>query len=130
MNIIEVGKKENIGKEYNVYRQGMCIGKWVIRRIETSNEFEFYNWKDARMSDLYYTSQMLGMEFEEVIDWSEVPVNTMIWVRDDEEVDWLPRHFAKYEDGKVLAWNGGKTSFTATGEGETTSWNHVKLYQE
>jgi hypothetical protein len=29
MNIFEVGKKENIGKEYNVYRQGICIGKWI-----------------------------------------------------------------------------------------------------
>jgi hypothetical protein len=130
MNIFEVGKKENIGKEYNVYRQGICIGKWTMMRIETSNEFEFYNKKDERMTDLYYISQILGMKFEEVIDWAEVPVNTMIWVRESEEYDWLPRHFAKYEDGKVLAWNDGKTSFTATCEGETTSWDYVKLYQK
>ena len=25
MNIIEVGKKENIGKEYNDYRQGIYV---------------------------------------------------------------------------------------------------------
>ena len=77
MNIFEVGKKENIGKEYNVYRQGMCIGKWTIRRIATSNEFEFYNKKDERMTDLYYTSQILEMEFEEVVDWSKAPVDTI-----------------------------------------------------
>ena len=75
MNIFEVGKKENIGKEYNVYRQGICIGKWTIRRIATSNEFEFYNKKDERMSDIYYTSQILEMEFEEIIDWSKAPVD-------------------------------------------------------
>ena len=77
MNIFEVGKKENIGKEYNVYRQGICIGKWVIRRIATSNEFEFYNKKDERMSDIYYTSQILEMEFEEIIDWSKAPVDAI-----------------------------------------------------
>ena len=77
MNIFEVGKKENIGKEYNVYRQGICIGKWVIRRIATSNEFEFYNKKDERMTDLYYISQILEMEFEEIIDWSKAPVDTI-----------------------------------------------------
>ena len=77
MNIFEVGKKENIGKEYNVYRQGICIGKWVIRRIATSNEFEFYNKKDERMTDLYYISQILEMEFEKIIDWSKVPVDTI-----------------------------------------------------
>ena len=77
MNIFEVGKRENIGKEYNVYRQGICIGKWVIRRIATSNEFEFYNKKDERMSDIYYTSQILEMEFEEVIDWSKASIDTI-----------------------------------------------------
>ena len=77
MNIFEVGKKENIGKEYNVYRQGICIGKWVIRRIATSNEFEFYNKKDERMTDLYYISQILEMEFEEVIDWSKASIDTI-----------------------------------------------------
>ena len=77
MNIFEVGRKENIGKEYNVYRQGICIGKWAIRRVATSNEFEFYNKKDERMTDLYYTSQMLEMEFEEIIDWSKASIDTI-----------------------------------------------------
>ena len=83
MNIFEVGKKENIEKEYNVYRQGICIGKWTIRRIATSNEFEFYNKKDERMTDLYYTSQMLEMEFEEISEWSKVPVDTLVEASDD-----------------------------------------------
>ena len=77
MKIQEVLRKENIGKEYNVYRQGICIGKWTIRRIATSNEFEFYNKKDERMSDIYYTSQILEMEFEEIIDWSKAPVDAI-----------------------------------------------------
>ena len=132
MNIIEVSKKENIGKEYKVYRQGICIGKWVIRRIETSNEFEFYNWKDARMSDLYYTSQMLGMEFEEVMDWSKVPVDTKVLVSDDGK-KWDRRHFAKYEDGKVYCFNDGYTSFTIVDYAylsNATPWEYCKLYQK
>ena len=90
MNIFEVGKKENIVKEYNVYRQGICIGKWAIRRVATSNEFEFYNKKDERMSDIYYTSQMLEMEFEEIIDWSKAnfylnPVARIVYISDMHE---------------------------------------------
>ena len=132
MNIFEVGKKENLGKEYNVYRQGICIGKWVMMRIETSNEFEFYNWKDVRMTDIYYISQILGMEFEEVIDWSKIPVDTKVLVSSDGK-DWYRRHFAEYKDGKVYCFNNGATSFTAQGSeflSGKVSWEYAKLYEE
>ena len=129
MNIVEVGKKENIGKEYNVYRQGICIGKWVMMRIETSNEFEFYNWKDERMTDLYYISQILGMEFEEVIDWSKIPVDTKVLVSKDGKY-WYKRYFAKYEKGKVFCFDSGATSFSVEDDFGTSIWQYVKLYQE
>jgi hypothetical protein len=129
MNYFEVVKKENIGKSYEMVIDGISKGVWKLRSGFSAKEFDFY--RDGKpLTSVYFSSQIIRMKFEEVIDWAEVPVNTMIWVRESEEYDWLPRHFAKYEDGKVLAWNGGKTSFTATCEGETTSWEYVKLYQE
>ena len=62
-------------------------------------------------------------EYEEV-DWSKVEVDTPILVRTDEATSWLRRHFAKYEDGKVYAWNGGGTSWSET---VMNNWNYAKL---
>ena len=57
-------------------------------------------------------------------DWSKVEVDTPILVRIDEATSWLRRHFAKYEDGKVYAWNGGRTSWN---ESVATGWEYAKL---
>lgn len=51
-------------------------------------------------------------------------VDTPILVRDYERDKWLPRYFAKYEDGVVYAWIDGKTSWT---NDEVTRWEYAKL---
>ena len=129
MNIFEVGKKENIGKEYNVYRQGICIGKWTIRRMTTSNVFEFYNKKYERMTDLYYTSQMLEMEFEEISEWSKVPVDTLVEVSDDGK-GFIKRYFAKYERGMIFTWSDGRSSKTAYSENDVVKWEMANIIRE
>ena len=67
-------------------------------------------------------------EYEEYVDWSKVPVDTKILVRDDENVPWTPRHFACIEHGCVYAFSYGRTSFTCNGKGR--SWKYAKLYKE
>lgn len=65
-------------------------------------------------------------EYEEPpVDWSKVPVDTPILVRDYEEDVWEKRHFAKYENGIVYAWDEGTTSWS--GGGSRTSWEMAKL---
>ena len=49
---------------------------------------------------------------ETEIDWSKVPMDTPIYVRDGKNQEWIPRHFAKYENGTVYAFTQGHTSFT------------------
>lgn len=49
---------------------------------------------------------------EELVDWSSIDVDTPVWVRDNQYDEWLPRHFAKYEDGMVYVWDMGCTSFS------------------
>ena len=61
---------------------------------------------------------------EPTIDWSKVEVDTLILVGMNEECP-HKRHFAKFDDGKVCAWNDGKTSFT--GNGLYTPWLYAKL---
>jgi hypothetical protein len=130
MNIIEVSKKENIGKVYEVFIDGYSKGVWELGWLYGKIEFDLFNEEKKALTFIFSISQILRMEFEEVVDWSKVPVDTPIWVRDNEELDWFPRHFARYEDGKVFAWDEGKTSFTVTSKYESFPWKYAKLYQE
>ena len=63
-------------------------------------------------------------EHVEGIDWTKIAVDTPILVCDDNMTKWVTRHFAKYKNGLVYAWDGGGTSYTTN---ETTGWNYAKL---
>ena len=67
-------------------------------------------------------------EYEEYVDWSKVPVDTKILVRDNENASWAPRHFAGVAHGCIYAFSYGRTSFTCNGKGR--SWKYAKLYKE
>jgi hypothetical protein len=64
---------------------------------------------------------------EPEVDWSKVKVDTPILVRNYESGDWTKRYFAKFVDGKVYAWIGGATSWSADGELDVTFWKYAKL---
>lgn len=79
---------------------------------------------------LYYThKQLVDMEFEEVIDWSKIPIDTKVLVWNESDKQKLPRHFAGVDSGtgRVLTWYIGKTSFTTE---TTTDWDYAELYEE
>ena len=61
---------------------------------------------------------------EPEVDWSKIPVNTPILVKDLIEGAWKKRYFAKYIDGGVYAWSDGKASYTTD---SMTFWVHAKL---
>ena len=130
MNIIEVSKKENVGKVYEIFIDGVSEETWELKDGFSTKEFEFFKDGEA-LPELYFSSQIARMEFEEIFDWSKVPVDTPILVRDDEDADWIPRHFAKCENGVVYAWASGKTSHTI---GNLVvmfnEWKYVKLYEK
>lgn len=61
---------------------------------------------------------------EPQIDWSKVPVDTPILVRDKESDKWLRRYFARYEKGWVYAWSAeNKTT-------RTMNWKYAKLAED
>ena len=128
MNYFEVVKKENVGKSYEIFIDGVSKGVWELKETSRPKEFEFY--KDRLiLTEVYFSSQLIRMEFKEVVDWSKVPVDTKVLVSNDGE-KWYKRHLYKYEDGKFLAWDNGKTSFTATDVNDRFPWEYAKLYQE
>lgn len=67
------------------------------------------------------------IESEEQVNWSELPVDTPILVKDSISRNWERRHFAKYVDGGVYAWNDGLTSFTTYSDDFVTLWSYAKL---
>ena len=128
MNIIEVAKKENVGKRYEITIDNENIGIWEFKETYRKNEFEFYR-NGSSLSGSYYTSLIAKMEFEEVIDWSKIPVDTKVLVSKDGKY-WYKRYFAKYEKGKVFCFDSGATSFSVEDDFGTSIWQYVKLYQE
>ena len=72
-----------------------------------------------------YQMIWLLKDYEEPkVDWSKVPVDTLILVRDFEDKEWLKRYFAKYENERVYAWGNGCTSRTAD---RMYDWKYAKL---
>ena len=61
---------------------------------------------------------------EPEVDWSKVKVDTPILVRHRLDGEWEKRHFAKYENGDVYAWDNGRTSWTVANE---IKWKYAKL---
>lgn len=63
---------------------------------------------------------------EPPVDWTKVPVDTQILVRDYENHEWIRRYFARYVNGEVLAWRNGTTSWSTNHE-NVISWKYAKL---
>lgn len=67
---------------------------------------------------------------EPPVDWSKVPVDTKVYVRDFENGFWIPRHFARFEDGKIVTWNDGATSFSIDDFNNVSKWNQGRLAED
>ena len=131
MNIMQVMKKENLGKRYT--SEG---------RVFVLEESLYYLWlRDEKTKEVIEDShltldEILHMEFEEIVnvDWSKVQVDTKILVSEDGK-DWYRRYFAKYENGFIYAFPDGLSSFTASykpecGYRRVCAWKYGKLYEE
>ena len=66
-------------------------------------------------------------DIREEVDWGKVPVDTRIIVSNCRDFKIVQkRYFAKYEDGKIYAWYGGATSWSAKSN-LVTGWKYAKL---
>lgn len=62
----------------------------------------------------------------EEIDWSKIPKDTKVLVRNSKEEEWQRRYFAEYKNGKPYTFNNGWTSWTTSNK---TSWEYCKLVE-
>lgn len=107
-----------------------CNGKGfalVGNKIRTCNETScgscsFYATKCGLKKKEWANSEYV----EQSIDWSKVPVDTPILVKDTEDDDWMNRYFAEYKNGTVYAWCNGATSWT---EKSKCEWQYAKLVE-
>ena len=102
------------------------------------NNMKLVPCKDILCSDCYFgfkvgikcndaCKEWCKSEYKEPpIDWSKVPVDTPILVRDSQDEEWHRRHFAKFEDGIVYAWDDGRTSWSSLSD-EVVDWKYAKL---
>ncbi len=94
---------------------------FVKPRILKSRDCANTNCDQCKMLQIVWLME----DYEEPkVDWNNVEVDTPILVRDYEGQEWGARHFAKYENETVYAWDGGRTSWTGDG---VTEWKYAKL---
>ena len=134
MNIIEVVKKENVDKKYTTWHKGeertvkvvKCHGENydLVEIVQDDKN----GYKDRNLLDIMYMSELVKLEFEEMINWNKVKTDTFILVSNDNK-SWERALFAFCENGNVYAWDNGKCSFTCAGAKVlATSWKYAKLY--
>ena len=125
MKAWEICKEENVGKKFKD-----SDGKeWEVVEVYMSCEYDLRSKVGCLITDSLAVSEIAELDFEEVIDWSKVPVDTKILVSNFGTKQYKA-YFAKYEDGKIYAWDSGRTSFTAGFENNMACWDYVKLYKE
>lgn len=81
---------------------------------------QFCKWKKAKLQEIDPVS----------VDWANVPIDTPIFVRSGDDKPWFKRHFCRYEDGMVYAWNSGYTSRSIENPDDpmlSSSWKQAKL---
>ena len=106
---------------FNDNLSGKISPKIKITKIYDLSEY-------ASMSLEFSTENRdLLWSIEDEVDWDEVEVDTKVLVRDRPYNEWLKRHFAKYEDGKVYVFNDGRTSWSSRG---ITHWEETKLWED
>ena len=96
-------KATTIYKDTYSYRIVNGVLKWYCDGYQS--------WETSNIS----YNETINMDFTEYTpptDWSKVEVDTKILVRDWDNSEWIPRHFAIYKNGRIHTWNNGHTSFT------------------
>lgn len=87
------------------------------------------NWCRALL-DLWFDEEC-GEPQKPLVDWSRVPVDTLVRVRDNEDGEWLLRYFCEWDgdmDRKYRTFPTGRTSKTATYYLE--NWRFCELVED
>lgn len=72
----------------------------------------------------------LDEEYEEPeVDWSKVPVDTLVRVRDNEDEEWVLRYFDSFEEENFRSMSGHNYLVFADGATSVTGGDHVEQWK-
>ena len=97
-----------VSKSKPLFEKNKFIEKMMLYDLLSGYEYKLGR---ASMNDEEYCIN-IGEKLN-IIDWSTVKVDTKIRVSNFEGDLWRRRYFAFYENGKVYAFDSGKTSWSA-----------------
>lgn len=116
----------------NLYRRTERLSLELSGSFKVHVEDGYYN--DLRHKTDYNKNIMKvydinGNQIWSRIDWSKVPIDTKVLVRDGDNDEWFKRHYAGYDEEKNLfkTFDCGLTSWTTN---NTTNWIQCKLEGE
>lgn len=92
-------------------------------------DFKWSSNKKWDIMEIYDCDNKLIWKRKEV-DWSKIPVDTKVLVKNSQDQEWERRYFAKYEDGKVYAFMNGVTSWSMSAWGDIAPWEEAKLVED
>lgn len=117
---------EKYADEIREYEGYAFCKDFILPYILKSEKCAYMSCDQCRMLQTIWLLEECKEPEKPETDWSKVKVDTPILVRQtkDKDREWERRHFAKYENGKVYAWDGGGTSWTKE---YMTAWNYAKL---
>lgn len=79
----------------------------------------------ADIMEVYDIENNLVWERQE-IDWSKIPRDTKVYVRQNQEDGWELRYFTKYENNKFYTYSNGRT-FWSDSFVDLEKWNYCEL---
>ena len=108
-------------KHFNDDLSGKKFCKIKITKVYSLSEYP------SRSLEFSTEGRELLWIIEDETNWDKVEVDTKVLVRDRPDDEWLKRHFAKYEDGKVYVFEDGRTSWSDRG---IKHWQETKLLED
>lgn len=91
-------------------------------------DFKWSSNKKWDIMEIYDCDNKLIWKRKEV-DWSKIPVDTKVLVRNSQDQKWGQRYFAKYEDEKVYTFMNGATSWSSWTWDNIIPWEEAKLVE-
>lgn len=125
MTNIEKFKENIVNMIFDLEGIGIKNGKPVCCSSLNCFECDFYD--DEGTCKECFTKWMNEEYKESIVDWTRIPIDAKILVRDNKNEKWQKRHFAGYENDKVNAWANAGTSWSSS---KRNSWNFAKLAED
>ena len=103
---------------------GYFCNEFIMPHVLKSNSCAGIGCEHCHMLQMIWLLEDYEEPKEPEIDWSKIKVDTPILVKAIDDDKWKKRYFAKYENGIVYAWDGGKTSWN---KDCVAGWKYAKL---